>query len=97
MVDLTDDELSMLQSCGFSEEDVDRVSRGVIEPEIVHSGEHDEIHNIPDGIDSYLESIPPVVRVFDGYGMLGNDGNHRINTCVFYHKKLPVSIIYIKE
>jgi hypothetical protein len=95
-IKLTDDEESMLHACGYSEEDVDWVFRGFIDAQVIHSGEHSEMHNTPDGIESYLRSIPPVIRVWDGIGMRGNDGNHRINTCDFYNKQVPCSIIYLK-
>lgn len=56
------------------------------------AGEHNETHNVD---DDYEVEIPPIIRIDDGYGIIGNDGNHRCNSCYHHNIKLPVVIINI--
>ena len=56
----------------------------------VFSGDHEESHYYD---ENYENEIPPVVRINDGFGIIGNDGNHRCNTCINHDLPLPVVMI----
>ena len=62
--------------------------------DLFFAGEHADTHYY---YEKYEEDIPPIVRVFDGYDFLGNDGNHRCNTCYKNHVALPVVLVELKD
>ncbi|MFO7795324.1 MAG: hypothetical protein R6W84_04175 [Promethearchaeia archaeon] len=94
------DAISMLYDCGYSKDDITDIRFLYLSPSSeLCASEHSDTHHIPDGIYDYIESISPVTRIWDderGY-LMGNDGNHRINTCHYYGHKVPLILIYVNQ
>ncbi|MHA1249786.1 MAG: hypothetical protein ACTSRP_07340 [Candidatus Helarchaeota archaeon] len=68
------------------------------DPYDLSSGEHSYLHRNFDDIEEYIKNIPPIIRIYLESGdILGNDGNHRINTCRFYNVKVPTIAVFIDK
>jgi hypothetical protein len=61
---------------------------------MMSESEHSRIHHINDK-KHYLKTIPPIVRIKNSFRYMGNDGNHRINTCEAFNISLPVVLIIL--
>jgi len=94
--ELFTDVYCMLRDLSVSYSEIQKIEFRYVKGEniaLFFAGEHHEQHYIS---DDYEEAIPPIIRVFDGIEFLGNDGNHRCNTCHFHNLNLPVVLIQLK-